>query len=617
MIFTKSISANVAEHVIFSLLLIASSNTSYGQQGNVSVTAPSKNSQERSELEDHLSKWKSVLDLLRAEVQSISQDNLKPYAIAQVADAYWYVDHGAAQMLFIEALSLAETLDSKHADKNKIIRSIMSLAGQRDAKLSKALTEKLINDYASENNANQKEFANYSRLLNAAPVVWEKGQTDPAAKLIFELAQRDVAAADGLYATYLNKAASNPTFPLGILLNLGGYPFGYTESYGFRVGEMNILRAFQLPPVSVSPNQTLGVIFLDVSYQRLLMALNQAASLSVEEKDAANGLALLSICYLLPEVARYRSDAIPKWQILHQQALAGASKARQDLVRKQLQFINLRRQEQRQLSEDPQAILGKNNGSLDLVDKLPAGCNKDEAYVRYALSLDIMQDYSTALGITKKIQSLATKKSTQQVLHFKKALSAIEAGDVSAAKEIIGLQVTIPELNALLCAKLARRGTSQTKQGKETDAILQALRWAESVESDSNKAGALLVTLRIVDGQVKEETAQVLRNTVAAINKLDRNNVDTLEVSYDIAPACGARKSKEDAQEFSHTESVGLLDTITSLRSLDADQLLTIVRDLSDPTTRIRAVASIARNVLKESRSFSTNKTGAQEKSKP
>jgi hypothetical protein len=101
---------------------------------------------------------------------------------------------------------------------------------------------------------------------------------------------------------------------------------------------------------------------------------------------------------------------------------------------------------------------------------------------------------------------------------------------------------------------------------------------------------------------------------VAIINKLDRSNVDILEISYDIALACGGQKSKENDQEFGHTESVSLLDTITSLRSLDPDQLLTIVNDLSDPSTRIRSVASIVKGALKASSSSPQKKTDAQVK---
>jgi hypothetical protein len=614
MMAITSISASVTKWVIFSLLLPTSSGLTLGQQSKASEAVTPKNATERSESEDGLLKWRSILDTLRTEIQSIPEEYLKPYVIAQVADAYWNIDQEVARGLFIEALSQADSLGSKFADKNKIIYSIISLAGRRDAELAKSLTERHINNYVSENNADQKEFANYSRLLNSPHTVWEKGQTDHAAKLIFELAQHDSASADSLFTAYLNKAASNANFPLDILLNLCGYPFGYTESYGFRVGERNVIYAFQLPHISVSPNRPMALMFLDVSYERILATLNQAATLSAEDKDATAGLALLSICYLLPEVARYSPDAISRWQMLHQQALAVASTARQDLVKKQLQFINRSRPEQQRLSEDPQAVLRENKDSLDIIDKLPVGCNKDDAYVRYVLGLNLKQDYSAALDVTKKIQNTATRKSVQQILHFRKALSSIEAGDVSAAKEIISLQITVPELNALLCARIARSVASQSKQGKEPDAILQALRWSESIERDSNKAAVLLVALRITDGQVKEETAQVLRNIVAIINKLDRSNVDILEISYDIALACGGQKSKENDQEIGHTESVSLLDTITSLRSLNPDQLLTIVNDLSDPSTRIRSIASIVKGALKASSSSPLKKTDAQVK---
>lgn len=223
-------------------------------------------------------RWNSVLDGLQSEVRSISQENYKPLAQARIADSYWYIDRVRSQALFIEALLLATSLDSKYTDKEIVIKSVLSIAGNRDSSLGRALTEKLMSDYQSENKTNPLLFENYSRLLNSTtPKGWEKGGFDFAAKLIFQLAQHSAPAADGVYFNYLNHVASSPTIPLEQLLRLAGYAFGYVEAYGFETGDGEMLLNSVLPSISISPNPTrilqlpIWESHIDV-YERLLMS---------------------------------------------------------------------------------------------------------------------------------------------------------------------------------------------------------------------------------------------------------------------------------------------------------------------------------------------------------
>lgn len=305
---------------------------------------------------------------------------------------------------------------------------------------------------------------------------------------------------------------------------------------------------------------------------------------------------------MISEVARFHPNTISGWLALHQEALARTSPARQNHVRKQLRWVNSMRQRQGKpmLNEDPGVVIRKSKYDLESIAKLPPGCDKDTSYVNYALDLDLSQCHATALSVLPKIQNIETRKSLEQMLHFRRAMLPLESGETISSRDAIISQINVPALKALVYARMAARMDDSSKHNADLDFIGEALKWARLVENSSEKAGTLLVILKIINNRRKEETAMVLRDIVSAINDLDQSNIDTIGVSYDVVPPCGGSKTKDIPKEFRYTESASLLNTVASLRSIDLDQIWPVVYEIRESATRICVIASIARSALQE-----------------
>src|ERR1700752_3042459 len=96
------------------LNIIAYSQSSMDKQ----ATTVGSESQRLAQQDEQKLKWKAILDNVSAEVGSITQDNLKPYAMAQIAEAYWHIDQETSKGLFMNAFERASSLDPKYPDRN-------------------------------------------------------------------------------------------------------------------------------------------------------------------------------------------------------------------------------------------------------------------------------------------------------------------------------------------------------------------------------------------------------------------------------------------------------------------------------------------------------------------
>lgn len=293
-------------------------------------------------------RWEGLLGQLGRDANALRQAGDRPYALADVADALWEFDKERARALFTSAMDAALALEDKGDGAEQRANYVIALAAKRDAELSKALTERLINKEARESRAGGDHAQAALDLLASDPQKAAQlmeagvpaGLTMDAAWFIFKLAERDPAAAERLYRSYLGRLTPAHIQHLDQLLWLAGYAFGYGEAYGGAKDPLQLAGFGGMRIKGLAANPALAATFLDLSARSIQATLEQAVGAPVAESDVLHSLALFATSYSLPAAQQYRPDALPDWYALHQRALAGTSAARQEGVAQRLRGIS-------------------------------------------------------------------------------------------------------------------------------------------------------------------------------------------------------------------------------------------------------------------------------------
>jgi len=548
-------------------------------------------------------RWRFMLDGLNDEGRTLLLEKNRPYAVAGVADAYWNLDKIRSAALFKAALEAALELKSGNRETSLALRHVILLAARRDVSLARKLAEELASRMAKSEKPSSESVGAAIDLLRIdaktaaelAEAVAPTGLSDDSAGVfILELAARDLSASERVYRTYLSKFAAKPDLPLNQILWLGGYPFGYGETYGF--SNANFSRLVGLGGRSIkglSANPTLAVAFLNVAFNSVQSTLNRAVLSPQEKKESLNGLCLFATLYLLPEVERYSANRSEAWWLLRQQALAGTSQAQREMFEKQLQMVSQNRATAKNRDDSVETSPNdKIEGDLADADKMPQGCPRDRAYAKTGLLVHSAKDDYRALRIADRIDNGSVRDSVRQFLYYDISLTLLDAGDWPQAQQY-AKRVAAPELRSLLYMKMAGTALRQKDQALAAESLTEALHLAEDISDPATKAGVLLATSAAFAKFDLIRTMEVLGEAIKAVNRVKDPNVDSfsimrrIELSCSDGPADMWYGSSERAERFS------LMATLTSLSTLDPEGMLAIGRNLEEPSVRIRALASI------------------------
>ncbi len=548
-------------------------------------------------------RWRFMLEQLNDEGRTLLQEKSRPYAVAEVADAYWNLDKIRSAALFMAALEAALELKPANSETSLALRHVILLAAKRDVSLAKRLTEEIAKQRAKSERPNSESVSAAINLLTIdtktaaelAEAVAPAGLSDDAAGVfILELAARDLNASERVYRAYLSKFVADPDLPLNQLLWLGGYPFGYGETYGF--SNRNLTRLIgmggrSIPGLSLHPS--LAVDYLNIAFNSVQKTLSQGVLASPERRESLNGLCLFATLYLLPEVELYTANRREGWWLLRQQALAGASQALLEIIEKQLRMVHQNRAVATNRNEAPETSSNEKIES-DLADteKLAQGCPRDRAYAKTALRIHSAKDDHRALRIADRIDNGSMRDSVRQFLYYDISLTMLEAGDRPQAQQY-AKRVAAPELRSLLYMKMAGSALRQKDRALAAEFLAEARHLAETVSDPGTKAGVLLATSAAFAKVDLNRTAEVLSDAIKAVNRVKDPTVDNfsvmrrIELSCPDGPADMWYGSSESAERFS------LMATLTLVSTLDPEGMLAITRNLEEPSVRIRALASI------------------------
>jgi hypothetical protein len=548
-------------------------------------------------------RWRFMLEQLKDEGRTLLQEKNRPYAVAEVADAYWNLDRIRSAALFRAAIEAALELKSSNRETSLALRHVILLAAKRDVSLAKRLTEEIAKQRAKSERPNSESVSAAIDLLSIdaktaaelAEAVAPAGLSDDAAGVfILELAARDLNASERVYRAYLRKFAANPDLPLNQLLWLGGYPFGYGETYGF--SNRNLTRLTGMGGRSIqglSLNPALAVDYLLLAFNSIQKTLRQGELESPERRESLNGLCLFATLYLLPEVERYTANRSEGWWLLRQQALAGASPQLREIIEKQLQMVQQNRAAASNRNEVPETSSNEKIES-DLADaeKMAQGCPRDRAYAKTALLIHSAKDDHRALRIADRIDNGSMRDSVRQFLYYDISLTMLDAGDRPQAQQY-AKQIAAPELRSLLYMKMAGSALRQKDRALAVESLTEARHLAESISDPSTKAGVLLATSAAFAKVDLNRTTEVLSDAIKAVNRVKDPTVDSFSVMRRIELSCSGDPpdmwygSSESAERFS------LIATLTLVSTLDPEGMLAISRNLEEPSVRIRALASI------------------------
>ena len=562
-----------------------------------------------------LSRWQYLLDDLAREARTLTQVEVVPTLLAEVADAYWDLDQARSRELFISALEAALSLKPDAKGAGGSIRQTITLATKRDPALARSLSEKILESGSKGRWATAESVSAAVDLLETDPAAAAQlaeaqapaGPTMDSAWLILQLGRQDSAAADRVYGAYLSRFAPETGFGLERLLWLAGYPFGHAEAFGGSLKPSRLVGFSGLRSPVLTPRPALAQAFLDVALRASQDALRRAGSAEPQRAEALNELALFTATYLLPEVQRYRPQTLPLWAQVEQQAQAAASVSEKDFVAKRVQDIfGSRPGSEQQASAEPYAA-GQVEDLLAGAEKLPEGCKRDVEFAKAALSLGHGADFSRALEVSGHAEGEAIRRGVREFLYYDMSYAALKRGDAVSLEDAqkYAELVTPPEQRALLYIKIAAAALKLRNRQLASGLLEKTMRLSETVSEPTAQASILLAAgagFADFDTQVGYNA---LKEAVKIVNRAKDLNVDDFRILRRVRLSCQTGDdtwygASDQAERFS------LFGTFASLAAADLEGALSLARDLDEPSMRIRSLISIAKAMTKNPRGGST-----------
>ena len=594
---------------LLSLTALSLNTTAQGQERELGPKAAGKPpAKTASKLPKDLWRWRSLLDESRYGAQALPPGEGRPYALAEVADAYWAVDHTTSVELFSAAVAAAAFLRHENKDAGDLAAGfILTLAARRSSALLKSLTNqlnKLRTDEAQAKVDASSEVESVAlELLKTDPkqaaqlmkVNASEGPSMGASWLVFQIAERDPAAAEDLYRAFLERFAAGANRSLEHLLWLAGFPFGYGEAYGGAKDPARFIGFGGLRVKGLVPNPPLASAFLDLAFQDVNAALQQAAVLPEPEGDLLTGLALFVAGYCLPEVERYRPLALPAWYALYQAASTQTSPTRRAAVAAHLQKITQVRVATSNKSPEEYAR-EQAKKELERAESLPDGCERDRAYAQAALNANYARGFARALELVKKIKNDSVARSLTQYIYYDMAAKAFDAGDAAEGDKYTEM-VTATELRTLLHLKAARAALRRKDSAHAAQSIRRAINSADRISEPRIKAGVMLAAVEIYAAFDQAEATLLLGEAVKVINRLPNFKGGGAPVLRKVNFNCGESDNSWHGS-FDQGGRLSLFEILATLTTSDVEGVLSIAYSLEDPATRIRALAVVAKAEL-------------------
>jgi hypothetical protein len=577
---------------------------------------------EESNLTGEMIRLHLLLDTLTEEAKWLPLAT-RANAMADLADAFCGLDKHRATEVYRFALESIQRDKEKQSSARLLSRRIVSAASICDATSGRLLSDWFVKDLVANGKIKETLADRAHMLLSNNPdqiadnlpetitAANERGENVPTlfSDFIYTVASVDLGAADGIYRSELQKFAAYPNdllYQLDQLLWLAGYSFGTGESFGFPLTfrEQNTIYGHVYSVADLEPDPVLASNYIDVAFNSIQSSLQQMAFAPPLQRANRAKVVLFATQYLFPEVLRYRPEMQDSWQRAYQQALSATTVEQQQMVAGWLRFVE--RQRQSAAQDNPKIRAQASNPKTDLdsvlnqAQRMPAGCNRDRAYANIALTRLTEDDLPRILDSLVNIRDPKLQEFVRQIVYYRISKSRIDAGNYIDARNSIE-HVTSEEERALLYIMLARHYLNEKDQVSSSFSLNEARRLAEGKWDSSAKTVVFLSASTLYAEYDSIEMGATLRDAVKTINQV-HGNQDVGNFSYlpQIDLRCVNSNRAGPFGVLDLEARSNLFDTAATLAVSDFDTTLLIVRDLEDPATRIRTIASMVKSVASQ-----------------
>lgn len=557
----------------------------------------------RSKNPADLTDWKILLDNLAVETRTLEPEQERPLIIAELADAYWQVDKNQSKKLFNDAFDRALSLPAAQKP-GPIIAGVLSIAIRRDRALGLSLTNRLMESREKKNSLTSQAWRVARDLLESdLGLAVDLGQTVAASgpsmsglSFLFQVAERDPAAAEKLYDIYFKGLLATPSPDLSSVLWLAGYPLGYGEAFGGSSDPMSFTGFGGLRTRGLNPNPAFARAYLTLAFASITDTLKKAAIANEPERDVLNSLALFGAAYLFPEVHRYLPATEGAWSGIYRQAQTGTNNERKAAVEKRLQSILEMRASTSKSTED--YVSAEAAEKLDLISKLQGGCKRDQAYAEVAFKFGYSKKFPQAQQMADRIESISLRDKVLQFVNYDIAAAAIESGNLVDAPALAE-KVAAKGQRALLFVRIAAKSLKSGDKSSALDLLNRARILVRDPGDPELQASVLLAVASVYVSFDPLEATVVMREAIKAVNQVKDKVPRVFYVLRRVDLGCDGEDRWYGGTE--RAETFSLYDTLAviAVSDIQGQGALSLASELEDKPTRIRAQLSVIKAVMK------------------
>ncbi|HZS47368.1 MAG TPA: hypothetical protein VFC63_20020 [Blastocatellia bacterium] len=584
------------------------------KDGNTDSNATDSSAENKPESEIDVTKLRMILAGLVDDAKELPL-NTRPYAFADIADAYCQIDKTRSAEVYKLAMdsayqkggppngrAIARNIGLRESDCLHPDRPSQNPAGQRvSGRSSTGGNRRYGNNNRPPDPAEiDPDFVPGDDSSNDGSASFDSDQVES----IMEKAAIDRSSSDASYRFYLSRFAAYPLvriYQLDQLLYLAGYPFGRSESWGFPLGlnSASTLIGFGGAPISnFEPDASLAGYFLDVALEDIQVAFNILQTAPFPERDIRSRIILFALEYLNDDVYRYRPNLTTVWRQLYQQALLFNSPNQQQIVASWVLYIQKFRRDNAIERTISKLDFNKNlDKALDEVSQLPAGCSRDRLYARIALS-DVTPEKSDRMTtISERIEEKALRDLVQEAIYYDNAKASISSADSIGLSALIE-RVQDTQERALLYLMMARRSLKEGDPAAASISLNEVRRLASDNWDSKQKAVVLLSAATVYAKFDPVGVTETFGEAIRTINQTRGENVEALTISRKVESECSTG-IKSLVGEVGPEAHINLYDAATVIAASDFDGALLVINNLDDSATKIRATAYVVKSLVK------------------
>ncbi|CAN5388335.1 hypothetical protein BH10ACI2_BH10ACI2_19250 [soil metagenome] len=556
----------------------------------------------------NITRWKIFLDGLVQEVRTISPEERRPFAVTDVAAAYWEIDRDESQAMFVAALDVAWKLTEKMKPSERrqqpVLDYVLSTAARIDSALLKSLIDRLRKKDGAEKEADDIASGTALELLETDPekaaqlaeAFAPNGLDDGTALFfIFRLAQKDISLANRVYETYLTKAGASENMPVEYVVRLAGYAFGHLEYYGVdKRGELSGANFRRIP--GFSANQANINSFLSLAYRRIGKAIEQRNNAAGAGNEGLGYPILFSLAYLEPDAARFLPASGQAWQQLQQQGIVGTTPEQSQKIATHMNTIYQGRDRLQTYEEAPEKLETNTEASLADVEKLVGTCQRDVVRSKAVVQIfNYRKNFKRALQVAGEIEDTKQNEAVMQILIVDMAEAAIKDGDWDEAEKQIK-KISSTGIRAIATAvyadALIKKGEKATGEKKVDEAAIMAEKLSEAKE----RSGLLFALSAILLKSDPVEARSLLAKAVKDLNKQEPADKFKFSIPLRVSLSCDAEPSTYWADQ--DLPKSNILEAVPLFAKDNPDETSSAIDAISDKITKIRSQSIVAKIAL-------------------